>query len=274
MEDVIPNDGIGELAAALAKAQATMKPAAMDRKNTHLNSKYSTLTAVWDACREALTANGLAVVQMPMMAEEGWLGLETRLMHSSGQQVSSVFKAPIQIPLNREGKPTLTEVQAYGSAITYMRRYALASMVGVVADEDGDGHTDGHTAPRSQNAPQASRGDRSAPPAAAEQRQNGQAPAESPQEATAAIKCRDLYRLTLCPLIGAEPLDTNTRLETWERLLGRGWPTEPTQADWEVLAMVLQGEIDRLNAEEDPFQGNDAEPRLQGEKAKKGALPL
>lgn len=103
------------------------------------------------------------------------------------------------------------------------------------------------SAPQQQQASPASNGSRQqAPPPPADA-----APAVNPAT-LAATKCRDLY-LALCKLNGADPKDPNARLKTWDSLLGRGWPTEPTLEDWEVLAMVLTGEIERLNAGADPF---------------------
>ena len=60
---------INEIAAALAKAQATIRPAAKDGSNPHFTSRYSTLAEVWDTVREALTGNGIAVVQLPRVED-------------------------------------------------------------------------------------------------------------------------------------------------------------------------------------------------------------
>jgi hypothetical protein len=53
------------------------------------------------------------------------------LCHSSGESISRTFSTPVKDQT----------AQGYGSAITYLRRFALASCVGVVADEDDDGAT-------------------------------------------------------------------------------------------------------------------------------------
>ncbi len=118
-----------ELATAMAKAQAEIKAALKDSKNPHFKSSYADLTSVWDACRTALTKNGLSVVQVPNFeGDEVWL--ETRLLHASGESISGRY------PL----RPQQQTPQGYGSALTYARRYSLAAMVGVVADEDDDGN--------------------------------------------------------------------------------------------------------------------------------------
>ncbi len=120
----------GKLAEALAKAQAAMEAAAKDRTNPAFKSKYADLTSVWDACRAALTSNGLAVAQIMVSAPEGFVAVETRLLHTSGESLSSVCTLPA----------TKKDAQGYGSAITYARRYGLSAMVGVVADDDDDGN--------------------------------------------------------------------------------------------------------------------------------------
>jgi hypothetical protein len=120
---------IKELATAMAKAQAEIKAALKDSKNPHFKSSYADLTSVWDACRTALTKNGLSVVQIPGFdANDVWL--ETMILHSSGESLSGRY------PL----RPSQQTPQGYGSALTYARRYSLAAMVGVVADEDDDGN--------------------------------------------------------------------------------------------------------------------------------------
>lgn len=122
------SDNIAEIATALAKAQGVVKGALKDNENPHFRSKYADLASVWDACREALSSNGLAVVQLPGR-ENGDLVMTTVLTHSSGQWIAGKLSA----------KPVKDDPQAIGSATTYLRRYALAAMVGV-APEDDDGN--------------------------------------------------------------------------------------------------------------------------------------
>lgn len=57
-----------DLAAAMAKAQSEIKTALKDSKNPHFKSSYADLTSVWDACRAALTKNGISVIQIPNFA--------------------------------------------------------------------------------------------------------------------------------------------------------------------------------------------------------------
>jgi hypothetical protein len=123
------SDDIKELAMALSKTQAILKGALKDSSNPFFKSTYADLASVWEACREPLAANGLSVVQTPCNDTPDNIALETILMHSSGQWISSVFSMPV----------SKHDAQAVGSAITYARRYALAAMVGI-APEDDDGN--------------------------------------------------------------------------------------------------------------------------------------
>jgi len=126
------SESIKELAAALSKAQGQMKDAIKDSDNPFFKSKYADLSSVWDACRKALSDNGLSVIQNPLMAKVGETEsfcLETTLFHESGEYMSGLY--PI--------KPVKDDPQGHGSAITYARRYALAGIVGVAqADDDGN----------------------------------------------------------------------------------------------------------------------------------------
>lgn len=126
---MLKSDLINEIAAALAKAQGQIEGAKKSSSNPFFKSKYADLAECWNTCREALTANGISVIQMPEeINENGRLNITTMLAHSSGQYISSTLTMTV----------TKLDPQAIGSAITYGRRYALAAMVGL-AQEDDDG---------------------------------------------------------------------------------------------------------------------------------------
>lgn len=125
------------LARALAKAQGAMAKASKDRVNPHFKSRYADLASVWDACREPLSANGLAVVQLVAAADKASVTVETRLLHEGGESVSSSLTMPV----------AQATAQGVGSAITYARRYALAALVGVAPDDDDDDGNEASRAP-------------------------------------------------------------------------------------------------------------------------------
>ena len=122
------SEHLNELAGALSKAQAMLRGAVKDSTNPHFKSRYADLASCWDACREALAANGLSVVQLPE-GSGNVVEMTTRLMHSSGQWIecSGCFTA------------TKADPQGLGSCITYARRYQLCAIVGI-SPEDDDGN--------------------------------------------------------------------------------------------------------------------------------------
>lgn len=128
------SEQINEIGAALAKAQKVMKGAKRDSANPFFKSKYADLASVADACRDALSDNGLAVVQPPSSTEDGRVSVETMLVHASGQWMSETLTV----------KPKDDGPQALGSVITYLRRYALAAFAGVAPEDDDGNAAEGH----------------------------------------------------------------------------------------------------------------------------------
>lgn len=121
--------GVGKIALAMSKAQGQMEGAKKDSKNPFFKSNYADLASVWIAIRKALSENEIAVFQ-PTRMEGDKVCIITKLIHSSGEWIEG------EIAL----KPVKPDPQGQGSAITYMRRYALAAMCGV-AQEDDDGNS-------------------------------------------------------------------------------------------------------------------------------------
>lgn len=120
------SESIAKLAAAMAKAQSQVGIAIKNAINPHLKNKYADLGAVWDAVSPALVDHGLSVVQMPAPSDDGRLHMETVLLHESGEWISNVMVMPL----------SKADPQGYGAALTYARRYALASLMGVTQDDD------------------------------------------------------------------------------------------------------------------------------------------
>ena len=133
----LQSDQINELMSALAKAQGEMSHAVKDSTNPHFKNRYADLASVWQACREPLAKNGLAVTQTMDFSGERQI-LVTTLGHSSGQWIKSMLAIPVQKPGPQE----------LGSCLSYCRRYALASMVGVYQDDD-----DAETAQKTHREP-------------------------------------------------------------------------------------------------------------------------
>ncbi len=110
---------------ALAKAQSKISSAVRDSVNPHYKSKYADLASIWNACRSALTENGISVTQWPIHSEDGRLHLVTRLAHA-GEWMRGTFSIPA----------AKQDAQSFGSAITYIKRFSLAAAVGIAPDDD------------------------------------------------------------------------------------------------------------------------------------------
>ncbi len=127
------SDKIEMLANALSKAQATM-PAIPKRGRGQVGQQatsYVTFDDLVATVRPLLAANGLSFVQL---LDAG--SLTTVLMHTSGQWLAG--STPIEAMAPNRGT---NEMQAYGSTLTYLKRYALAALLGVASDDDDDGHS-------------------------------------------------------------------------------------------------------------------------------------
>lgn len=115
------------LVEALAEFQKDLPQVGLDSTNPAFKSKYASLGAVTKAVLPKLTEHGFAF-SVGSFVDNGLLILDAHLIHESGESRS------LQFPI------TETLPQKIGSAITYGRRYALAALTGVVADEDDDGN--------------------------------------------------------------------------------------------------------------------------------------
>jgi hypothetical protein len=122
---------LGPLAASLAKAQVAFPTVTRDKKVTvttktggSYSFTYAPLDSILNAVRVPLADNGLVVVQL---IDDG--DLVTSLIHESGGILSG-----------RVALPTDVDIQGFGSAITYLRRYALQALLGIAAEDDDDGN--------------------------------------------------------------------------------------------------------------------------------------
>lgn len=136
------SETIAELATALASAQGEMSNAVYNRQNPHFRSKYADLASVRDATIPALSKHGLSIAQVTSFDADRSFILTTRLSHASGQWMESEYPLPLQ-----PDKP-----QVMGSAQTYARRYAWASICGIAADEDDDANAVQDAGPRKSSA--------------------------------------------------------------------------------------------------------------------------
>jgi len=125
------SENIAALAAALVKAQAQMGGAKKTAKNPFFKSTYANLEEVINCVKQPFEDNDLMFMQFPI-TEDGRAGVETIVIHSSGEYISNEFT--LQCSKN--------DPQGIGSAITYARRYGLQAAVGLPSeDDDGNAAT-------------------------------------------------------------------------------------------------------------------------------------
>jgi hypothetical protein len=140
------SEKIDLLAGALQKVQAELKSIKMDAHDDFHNNNYTTLGAIINGSRPITDKYGLVISQFP--ASEGdRVGIENIIIHpASGQWMSQ----RVYFPIGEE--KGMKSAQVAGSAISYIRRYSLAGILGIYSDEDTDGNT-GKPAVKAQQAP-------------------------------------------------------------------------------------------------------------------------
>lgn len=126
-------DTIDKLATALAASQSEIPVVTKTGYNPFMKSHYATLDNVLQAAIPVLNKHGLSLMQLPSV-NEGLISVTTILMHSSGQWIAET----IGLPTSEERGKSLAQLA--GSIITYLRRYALSSFLGIAAEEDDDGN--------------------------------------------------------------------------------------------------------------------------------------
>ncbi len=132
-------------AKAFVAAQMAAEAVTKANMNPAFKSKYADLAAVVEAVIPALNAQGIGVMQFPAFDGE-FVTVTTTFLHDSGASVSSDLRL----------RPSKSDPQGVGSAVTYGRRYSLLAMMGA-APEDDDGNaasgprqpaTEGKAAPK------------------------------------------------------------------------------------------------------------------------------
>lgn len=133
---------IGAIAAALVAVQKRIEPVVKDSTNPHFKNRYASLDSITEYVRPLLAEHGIAVIQGGGDLTNGGLMVVTTLLHESGQWISSSYEMPLE-----KATP-----QAAGSAITYGRRYGLASFLALTTEEDDDGNSASKPKQRSKPA--------------------------------------------------------------------------------------------------------------------------
>lgn len=126
--------GISLVSAALVECQGHLKSASMDATNPFFKSRYATLGAVIEASRDALFNSGLSIQQIPTITG-ALVSVKTIIRHKSGEWLDGGVMS-LEIGENDRN----SDAQLAGSILTYLKRYAWATNLGIYSDEDSDGN--------------------------------------------------------------------------------------------------------------------------------------
>src|SRR6516225_5707365 len=134
------SETIGKIAGALAKAQAELEnpeksltatiPAVFPRE-VNRTFRYASLASGLEIVRKCLSKHEIATVQATAIdSDSGLIKLTTTLVHGSGEWIGSDW--PV-CAVSETGAP-----HRMGAALTYARRYALFTLVGIAGEDDLD----------------------------------------------------------------------------------------------------------------------------------------
>lgn len=129
------SESIKEIASSMVKVQGEIKPIEKSVDNPITHSKYTPLDKIMEYLMPIVTKNGLTITQYPV-SKEGQVGVETLLMHESGEWIE--FE-PFFMDISENKR--MTSAQEAGSIVTYAKRYSISAIFGLVSDEDKDGNS-------------------------------------------------------------------------------------------------------------------------------------
>lgn len=206
------------LAQALLAFQAEGVKLQKDKINPAFKSRYLSGEGLFSHVMPVLNACELVLMQMPCLVE-GVPSLTTRIIHANtGDSIESTMP----LTIDKQG------TQGFGAALTYARRYALMSMLGLVADEDTDG-----------NVPVARKGAREAPQPA--QR------AKAEEAPTANGAAEPAAGANFPPNTGAAAEPTKAQLGKLGVLVGKMRPDLiTTERLWDFLARLRHIEVEPM----------------------------
>jgi hypothetical protein len=150
------SENVAAIATALAKAQTELSnpEKAMigtifnTRTNSQQNFRYASLSSGLDIIRKVLGAQQIAITQTTDIDRTGGtVNLTTLLVHTSGEWISSDW--PV-CQLSETSAP-----RRMGAALTYARRYALFTMVGIAGEDDLGAPESGNDEPQREKTAEA-----------------------------------------------------------------------------------------------------------------------
>lgn len=130
------SESISKLAVALVNFNKQVSSIPKDKANPFFKSQYVTLDNLIIHTRQLLQEQGLVVMQSPLSKEDGSIGIQTLLIHESGEFIES---EPIYMKPAKANDP-----QGAGSVISYLRRYSYQAILNLNTGEDDDANRATH----------------------------------------------------------------------------------------------------------------------------------
>lgn len=121
------SESISHIMPALFAVQKVVESVPKNASNTHFKNKYADLKSVIGELKPALNDAGIMFLQTGSPDDNGRLRLTTRLVHVESCEW---IEDTLTMPLSKQ------DPQAFGSAMTYARRYSLAAFIGLYQDDD------------------------------------------------------------------------------------------------------------------------------------------
>jgi len=126
------SETITEIAKALMQFQSQCP--VLQKSSQGYGYKYADLPSIVSTINPILKECGLCFTQLTG-SDNDKVSVTTLLIHAkSGEYFETTISSSVK------GAAKMSEIQAAGSIITYLRRYSLSSILGIVTDEDVDGH--------------------------------------------------------------------------------------------------------------------------------------
>lgn len=125
--------------AAMANAQSELEPVVRNRPNKQTGSNYADLAAIAEAALPTIHAHGFGIICSEFKSERPeCLGVACKVTHAGGHSERYEFNVPLD-GTGMKGNPNKTATHAYGSSLSYGRRYATCGVFNL-ATKDDDGN--------------------------------------------------------------------------------------------------------------------------------------
>jgi ERF superfamily. len=135
--------------AAMAAAQAELIPVARNKRNNQTSSNYADLAAIADAAMPIVHKHGFGIICSEFRSDKNdHLGVACTVTHAGGHSERHEFHIPWD-GAGLKGNANKTPTHAYGSTLSYGRRYATCNIFNISTKDD-----DGNAASKKTAAPE------------------------------------------------------------------------------------------------------------------------